>query len=1101
MSLPIFSLNGDSGYAGISSQGFYAYDDFNKKLIEVSHDSGDIGDDAEFSVKEFGIVVTEVESFPSVQPLMHTLTMEFQEPPSGDGGMGMPIYDLDGSEGITGISPAEAGYYAYDATSEKLIEVEVVSGTVGTGAVFEAVESGLVVSNVTTAPGVTAEAEKYTPPANDGGPGDGGGQVVTVLPDLSIFEIVAGDAVPGVTTENAGYYAYDGSSEKIYEVVKTGGSNGVDTDDHYMYVSGGEVIDVSSYNGNFFDTTDITEVIANPAAIYSDNHDDQQLFEIVRVPGERYGEIVTYAIKMVDDLTTTTDTSEKTFKSLTFNVGWDYGEHKFWGQLLPGGNAPADMWTVYEVTSTEVTSLAAAAKFALDPNNLKLHEVTLSGDTYVYANSAAIDVSQAEITAIQAKSDLGGISPNSFPLTMENEDEFVNDPMNNTISIGMVDAGGITFTEGDTIAEFMLTKETSDAFTGLNLTTAQYKLDGDDVTTPASNALPARADGIHFGYDFSAHALKTFLETTRGEEVPNVELLVTDKATSDGLSLVPVAKMGNLIKYEVVLNTPVPLYLAGEDVVANQSITITGAKILEESLIWRTDTSYTTAETASLLSGGGFSKAAAFDMTDFTTAETAGKSYTGFEFFDLIEAATDHENTNANFSDLKHATTLTLDFEGFDTPDIEALKVNPKDVEARYVLAEFVALDNGSEDDFMANDNSKAIEYTAKKGTETLATRTVYRHKDGEYGAGDAAKDTGLSKVIADGSEVTVLGDGVYVNELAYNDAVGAEDALAALVIAQDAITDQVTANNTYTAQQMISADFDGNGKVETKDAYEILRHSVYGPEEGEPMAEWIYIDNLSSSDVKVNDVSYDPVVDEFVGQPTDLNLTAVLRGDVTSSYNGPAPAGGKIYVDGTGYVDIGFESTFEMFTAFAENLIENSVYDTVFAIESDGIVTATSEDETIILLSDSGHIKIKGASAADQIGLDVDSLEVATPSAILIADQANNIKYGGSNELESAPTLDDIIAKLNSGLSTILGDEQYVSVVYVFDETAAASTDPSSTIIGIDANENGKIDVQKELVLELDDAFNLSELAGMLKADPTDPDHFILDVMSSMTM
>ena len=85
-------------------------------------------------------------------------------------------------------------------------------------------------------------------------------------------------------------------------------------------------------------------------------------------------------------------------------------------------------------------------------------------------------------------------------------------------------------------------------------------------------------------FSFSSHAFDVSLKSAGGKEIPNVELFLTDIGTTDGLSIVPVAKNGNVIKYEVVLNIPVPSFIANVAMNPHHLIEISGAGIFENSV-------------------------------------------------------------------------------------------------------------------------------------------------------------------------------------------------------------------------------------------------------------------------------------------------------------------------------------------------------------------------------------------------------------------------------------------------------------------------------------------------------------------------------------
>ena len=126
------------------------------------------------------------------------------------------------------------------------------------------------------------------------------------------------------------------------------------------------------------------------------------------------------------------------------------------------------------------------------------------------------------------------------------------------------------------------------------------------------------------------------------------------------------------------------------------------------------------------------------------------------------------------------------------------------------------------------------------------------------------------------------MAEKLYVNEQAYNDAIGAEDALGALKISRDMATTK--AENTYSQTEIIAADFNMDGEVSSADAYDILEFAVHGNQPGGPTAKFVYIDGVDSNDATPKNVDFDDVIDLFVGTSFDIDATAVLIGDVSSS-------------------------------------------------------------------------------------------------------------------------------------------------------------------------------------------------------------------------
>ena len=64
-------------------------------------------------------------------------------------------------------------------------------------------------------------------------------------------------------------------------------------------------------------------------------------------------------------------------------------------------------------------------------------------------------------------------------------------------------------------------------------------------------------------------------------------------AVGEGLSLVPVGKNGNLIKYHVVMNVPIPIFIQHDtdstvEIDPDYKIEISGASIFDDSVQWLT---------------------------------------------------------------------------------------------------------------------------------------------------------------------------------------------------------------------------------------------------------------------------------------------------------------------------------------------------------------------------------------------------------------------------------------------------------------------------------------------------------------------------------
>ena len=164
------------------------------------------------------------------------------------------------------------------------------------------------------------------------------------------------------------------------------------------------------------------------------------------------------------------------------------------------------------------------------------------------------------------RSELSLQESSSTPVT------FFEEGTGDGITFGMFADKGIKFDQDEYIATFMLDKTNNDNTNKLYLNTAQYTLydaeNMDGIKSPITplygvqgNQTTEAQGGGSFSFSYADHTVGLNLENIRKQNIDDVELLVTDVAKGDGLSLVPVGKNGNLIKYQVVMNVPIPTFI------------------------------------------------------------------------------------------------------------------------------------------------------------------------------------------------------------------------------------------------------------------------------------------------------------------------------------------------------------------------------------------------------------------------------------------------------------------------------------------------------------------------------------------------------------
>ena len=523
-------------------------------------------------------------------------------------------------------------------------------------------------------------------------------------------------------------------------------------------------------------------------------------FEIVEIDGERYGDIITFGIKLKDS--EVGNFSSDMFASISMQINWQDGEYEFF-------NYEAGIST---------------------PSGTDIVEGTADSGTY---------------------------------LGLENYDE-----ANDYITIGALDPTGFTYGQDPTpaaidkyLAKIMLTRTANNTSNDITLTKSNYS----QVSDPLTISKPQPKD---FTFDYSQDTVTVQLETPSGVVAPDPVLFVSSDTVTDGLSIVPVMKVGNIVKYEIVLNVSKPTVMKdGKTVIPTASIDIDDARIFDGSIV---DKSGLAAGAEASVAVG----AATFTVTDFLGSSLTvndalsmpgGNQYSEHYFFDKLEAALDSSNTSVTMADLTTSRGMTINVAGLAEPIIAAIDLEDF-TGGRYVLGEFTALAYGSGIEFGddANDPSSMININARQVT-------------------NAEKASGYVTTVNDGSDIVLLGNSYYENPMTNQDAVGAEDALGALMIATDMLPGSSQA-------QMIAADFDESGDVSSWDAYNIMRYAVYGEETGGDYPTWSYIDNVEMVDpflgpMTKDTVSFDNNIDLFVGSDTTINATAVLKGDVSDSY------------------------------------------------------------------------------------------------------------------------------------------------------------------------------------------------------------------------
>ena len=810
------------------------------------------------------------------------------------------------------------------------------------------------------------------------------GELTTRIVDISDGDVADATRVGGSAAEKViGKFALKEDTNGKFDAYEvTGGGNGA------AFEIGEKI-----YDNLFADANAVTskldtgsggmELIGYLETASSDTYvhpsTSDQIFEIERVAGERYGNIVTYGVKLKAG-----ELSESvTFDSLTFNVKWekdvDGASYDFWGQFKPASHAPA--------VGTKPTG------------------------------------------------------ESSTPVT------FFEEGTGDGITFGMFADKGIKFDQDEYIATFMLDKTNNDNTNKLYLNTAQYTLydaeNMDGIKSPITplygvqgNQTTEAQGGGSFSFSYADHTVGLNLENIRKQNIDDVELLVTDVAKGDGLSLVPVGKNGNLIKYQVVMNVPIPTFIQAAESSAGSvkispdyKIDISGATIFDESVTWLTPLAQ--GQTAALTNS-------ATVFVDGTAASASQKAdpakYYPFEFYDTINAALNPKDGTAGLADLDTSTTLSLEIKGLNLPAVAA-----NAAEGRYVVAEFSALSGAT----------TAIQYASSQGDGSYGAATTHkitRMKD----SNDAAGTTGTpwDNTIKDGSEVTALADKIYLNEQAYNDAIGAEDALGALKISRDGATK--VSENKYSQTEIIAADFNMDGKVSSADAYDILNFSVHGVQPGAPKANWVYVDDIANNGATPKAVTFDYIIDAFAGQDFDIGATAILIGDVSSSYSG-LPTGTTTARQGK-------------LDAQLEALTGLGIADMKLETATSGTTVTATAGRDLIFVGDAGVYTIDAYASAGASGSTMSGDIIALSAKVQTALEATGA-FASDVTLASAPT-----AATDAGLVAKIKEAIYGGGTAHKDAVLAKFTDAGSKVthiaLGYDTNGDEDFSTADDLLI-----------------------------------
>lgn len=543
-----------------------------------------------------------------------------------------------------------------------------------------------------------------------------------------------------------------------------------------------------------------------------------------------------------------------------------------------------------------------------------------------------------------------------------------------------------------------------------------------------------------FDFNFVTDEVKLNLETHGGMKAPNPKVYVADGVVMDGLSLVPVATHGDFTQYDVVYNVSKP---AGDvpltDVLMNGNYTLA----VEGKIVQGTETDYG-------VQFRGNSIDSALNAPGISMGDAAkGWSTLGFDrsSLDSPSPAYSAGTTSTTSSTAFSISAQAINFSEYTIGGATTSAFTNGLSDGRYTLGSFIAVNDTDVKFTNTGDNSGSDAKVTISMTDESATSLM--------------SAAGVIKTIDDGSEIYLLGDHWYANPDSYIRAVTAADALE--VLKMDAAASDMSG---YNNAQIIAGDFDRDGKISSMDAYEILKYSAKvantgdgsnKPLNGEYMPEWFYVDSIGKVDgttakLDPTDIKFDKAIDLFVGATFSIDATAVLVGDVTSSYvplyededvlvelgkfqGPPSPSGTSPSGTGTASLGSAGNDTLTLADGNADT------------IKFFGITNGTTGTNTAATFQTADKLDFSSALTSGSIVNSVVSEAFTIDTATALADEGTSIAVADSSIYIMQVANQNTISTVND-LVTALADGGVADAVDV-----AASADAILIVGGKDTN------------------------------------------------
>ena len=831
---------------------------------------------------------------------------------------------------------------------------------------------------------------------------------------------------------------------------------------------------------------------------------DESKFEIIELKDERAGDIITYGVRVKESY------DDNEYAAMDFGISWVNSEFKFIENSLILGTE-ADAWSNYVVVSNPANpnhqysrpadnqlyfqvARNANGDGSITPIKFSNQQMmvpegfTAAADGSVTTGADATEVTATVLNGAVTLSGAGAAGLDAAGITSVMTQVLTTDlaangnagavdkiyvtrydagqnktyiysgeetgPDTGTLTSVTVQEAGFQTVSADYVAKFsMLRTDTTQSINQIGMDISN------DTTVVMQNGNQVLVSSVPNSevatFDYTTDQVSVQVKDALGTSTTPTKFYYSSDTVSDGLSIVPVMQVGDLVKYNVVMNvaSPTVKFSSSGDVPILSQLFVTGAEIYSDS-VKKIGTADQNQDGWFDVSTGAnlTAKAGATALTLTTPAETQ------FDYLTTLKGAT----TASDAGNITTSLEFTNDTasEGFYSAVGTALSSPANTVPAvsKFALAEF-----------WAKVDSDGINYAFRNYTgddSTNGTSVAY----GSDISIKSADITGGSKTftVNDGSDIAVIGDTVYENPFSNYRAHTGADALLALQVSVDD-----PAARDFSAASYLAADFDKDGTIDAADAYDILVTSAYleptalpgytagsGAELSTP--DWIFVEHDDYAggdmiDVQTSggdhQISYDRYFDKFIGETSSFEVTAVLSGDVDHSYTVVPDAESPVLADYGTFIGLSNTATDDTKPS-AQTMTQATTAGTPPAGGAGNTIAGTSSATSLSSseVSANGGIPVTSTQAATLAGEGYAQGSSTTTAA------ANLKKFIGVQDAASSD-FSDVLSIINAAVDVPANTTAGDSASYIL---VSNSTDTRIYSFLDDATENSTIEASE---------------------------------------